>query len=56
MEEILQCPICKSEYSLLYDDEEVVSQTRCKCPEVKPLKKPLDEAIEKLEEFWRSIQ
>jgi hypothetical protein len=49
MEEIIQCPICKEEYSLLYDDEQVVAQTNCKCPRIKPSKKPLDVALDKLE-------
>ena len=32
--EILICPICRTEYELqlsFKDDEEIVSQTRCKC-------------------------
>jgi uncharacterized protein YbaR (Trm112 family) len=56
LEEIIRCPVCRSEYSLLYDSEsQVVSQTPCKCKNTKlNKKKPLDEALEKLEEFRRS--
>jgi uncharacterized protein YbaR (Trm112 family) len=42
--EILICPKCKTEFDLQYKDDEVVSQTNCKCKTTKLISgmKPLD--------------
>jgi hypothetical protein len=48
--EIAFCSICRTEYELLFVDEECVSQTNCKCARnIKP--KKLDEALLKIGEF-----
>lgn len=48
--QILICSLCHSEYEHLYKDDEVVSQSPCKCKKVR-LDKPLDKAILKLTEI-----
>ena len=45
--EILICPTCKSEYELIYFEESLVSQTKCKC---RPKILSLDEVFKILEE------
>jgi uncharacterized protein YbaR (Trm112 family) len=42
--EILICPKCRAEFDLQYKNDEVVSQTNCKCNKTKLINgmKPLD--------------
>jgi uncharacterized protein YbaR (Trm112 family) len=49
--EILICPKCKTEFDLQYEDDEVVSQTNCKCNKTKLINgmKPLDYFIKQIE-------
>ena len=49
--EILICPKCKTEFDLQYEDDEVVSQTNCKCNKTKLINgmKPLDYFIKQYE-------
>lgn len=50
MSEILICPNCRSEYELqssFTDDEEIVSQTQCKCIR-KVNKEKFDQAIKEV--------
>ena len=49
--EILICPKCKTEFDLQYTNDEVVSQTNCKCKKTKLINgmKPLDYFIKQYE-------
>ncbi len=49
--EILVCPKCKTEFDLQYTNDEVVSQTNCKCNKTKLINgmKPLDYFIKQIE-------
>jgi len=49
--EILICPKCKKEFDLQYKNDEVVSQTNCKCNKTKLINgmKPLDYFIKQYE-------
>lgn len=38
MEEIIICDYCKSEYSLYYEDEQVVAATKCRCEDTNKIK------------------
>jgi hypothetical protein len=50
MEEIIKCPTCKKEYSLLYSDELVVSQTKhCQT-------KNIDKHIREIKNYARAIK
>lgn len=49
MEEIIECPYCRCEYSLYYEDEQVVAVTKCRCEDTNKIKL-LDRAMEKLDE------
>jgi len=46
--EIVFCSKCRSEYELMYKDDEVVTQTYCKCPRLSD-KERLNKAIKELE-------
>jgi len=46
--EIVYCSKCRSEYELMYQDDEVVTQTYCKCPRLSD-KEKFDKAIRELE-------
>lgn len=50
--EILICPKCKTEFDLQYTNDEVVSQTNCKCNKTKLINgmKPLDYFIKQYDE------
>jgi hypothetical protein len=48
--EIVFCKTCRSDYELLFVDEECVSQTHCKCARTTKPKK-LDEALLKIGEM-----
>jgi hypothetical protein len=52
--EIITCILCKAEFDLLYDCDEVVSTTNCKCIKKKSKIKPLDEAIRKLKKDMKN--
>jgi uncharacterized protein YlbG (UPF0298 family) len=45
--EIVYCSKCRSEYELMYKDDEVVTQTYCKCPRLSD-KERLNKAIKEL--------
>ena len=49
--EILICPKCKTEFDLQYSNDEVVSQTNCKCNKTKLINgmNPLDYFIKQIE-------
>lgn len=49
--EILVCPKCGSEFDLQYTNDEVVSQTNCRCNKTKLINgmKPLDYFIKQYE-------
>lgn len=53
MEEIIECPYCRCEYSLYYEDEQVVAATKCRCEDTNKIKvldiamKELDKQIKK---------
>ena len=38
MEEIIICEYCKSEYSLYYEDDQVVAATKCRCEDTNKIK------------------
>jgi uncharacterized protein YbaR (Trm112 family) len=48
--EIIICPVCKQEKEILYKDDEVVAE-KCHCKDIKTVGiKPLDKAMEILNE------
>ena len=49
MEEIIQCRKCRGEFSFLYENEDVVSQTYCKCKRNKY--KTLDQVMRELDDL-----
>lgn len=53
MEEVIICLKCRFEFDLLYQDDEVVSESKCNCKSNTKFingKKPLDYAVEVLNE------
>lgn len=48
-EEIIFCGKCRSEYEVLFDDEQIIRSTFCKC--YGKLPKKLDSAFKKLDEL-----
>jgi hypothetical protein len=55
MEEILICDYCKAEYSLLYEDDQVVAATKCRC-EDKNKVKVLDKVLNQMEKYESTKQ
>jgi uncharacterized protein YlbG (UPF0298 family) len=51
--EIVYCSKCRSEYELMYKDDEVVNQTYCKCPRLSD-KERLNKAIKELEQKFNT--
>lgn len=52
MEEIIECPYCRCEYSLYYEEEQVVAATKCRCEDTNKINL-LDRAMEKLDETFK---
>lgn len=54
--EIIRCPICKTEYDLLYDkNDEVWHQTNCRCNYQNKTIKKLDAALKQLEDYYEKL-
>lgn len=48
MEEILICDYCRCEYSLYYEEDQVVAATKCRCEDTSKVK-VLDRAMKELD-------
>jgi len=55
-EEILFCRNCNSEYELVIINDEIISQSPCKCPKLKVEEKLLDKFAKELGEYITQLK